>query len=252
MNLARLAVHTQGAPLILSKTYNHRKNKQQRNQNPVKPTTNGRQDINANSAADTVSVTSDESYTSTSSEQCLPRIIKPRKRRKKDRKNPPFEPTFQSSDSTELSSDGTSPEVPNSSRLLTFEFLVPETNFEYETPKLHHTFEEIEDVEDSKNSTTTRCQCRYCDPSGQIWDVDKTSYSSFLTPPERTDVFTFPDLSRLSLEDGQSRRTSSSDLEVSTQIVTSLNGLRDLEIKFFSTATSAACQKNAPVDIESC
>ncbi|XP_023287876.1 uncharacterized protein LOC111673920 [Orussus abietinus] len=27
------------------------------------------------------------------------------------------------------------------------------------------------------------CQCRYCDPSGLIWDVDRNGYSPFLTPP---------------------------------------------------------------------
>ncbi|XP_044762125.1 uncharacterized protein LOC123319299 [Coccinella septempunctata] len=231
-NLARLAVHTQGAPLILSKTYNHRKNKLQRNQNATGKPRNGE-----NKPADTVSVTSDESYGSVSSEQCLPRIIKPRKRRKKDRKTPSFEPpSFQSSDSTEVSSDGTSPEAVNPSRL-TFEFLL-----ESETPRLHHTFDEVEDLEeDSKVANATSCQCRYCDPAGQIWDSDKTHYSSFLTPPDRPDdAFPYPDLSRLTLEEAMPRRASASDLEVSTQIVTSLNGLRDLEIKFFSSA-SASC-----------
>ncbi|KAH0551234.1 GATA zinc finger domain-containing protein 10-like [Cotesia glomerata] len=27
------------------------------------------------------------------------------------------------------------------------------------------------------------CQCRYCNPSGLIWDVDQNGYSPFLTPP---------------------------------------------------------------------
>uniref|UniRef100_A0A6V7HWG0 Uncharacterized protein n=1 Tax=Bracon brevicornis TaxID=1563983 RepID=A0A6V7HWG0_9HYME len=31
------------------------------------------------------------------------------------------------------------------------------------------------------------CQCRYCDPSGLIWDVDQNCYSPFLTPPTSSD-----------------------------------------------------------------
>uniref|UniRef100_A0A0C9QF45 Uncharacterized protein n=1 Tax=Fopius arisanus TaxID=64838 RepID=A0A0C9QF45_9HYME len=31
------------------------------------------------------------------------------------------------------------------------------------------------------------CQCRYCDPSGLIWDVDQNCYSPFLTPPPSSD-----------------------------------------------------------------
>ncbi|KAK9879022.1 hypothetical protein WA026_003835 [Henosepilachna vigintioctopunctata] len=297
-NLARLAVHTQGAPLILSKTYNHRKNKSQRNQNgPKYPdgsfarTKNGKCETNNNNinfTADTVSVASDESYGSGNSDQCLPRIIKPRKRRKKDRKVPAFETSSTSTDSTEFSSDAASPEIVNPTQYLSFDgttAVFPDRVFDFyvgvdaETPRLHHTFDEVEDVDDSKGASTSRCQCRYCDPSGQIWDVDKTSYSSFLTPPDRSNVFTCPEFksslcrefSRLHVDAAKSagdegkdcddgeQRVPSSDLEVSTEIVTSLNGHRDLEIKFFST-TSADCNsartcnnrvKNS-IDIETC
>ncbi|XP_045461434.1 uncharacterized protein LOC123671564 [Harmonia axyridis] len=231
LSLARLAVHTQGAPLILAKTYNHRKNRQQRNQGQYRcPSGKPTKCDGPNSTADTVSVTSDESYGSTGSEQCLPRIIKPRKRRKKDRKNPPV-----------FHADVSSPESTTSP----FDFL------DAETPRLHHSFDEVEDLDEDSKSTT-RCQCRYCDP-GMIWDADKTSYSSFLTPPERTDAFVYPDLSALTLEDDgvKGRRASASDLEVSTQIVTSLNGLRDLEIKFFSTANDKVYHQKG-VDVETC
>ncbi|KAL3278607.1 hypothetical protein HHI36_016148 [Cryptolaemus montrouzieri] len=285
-NLARLAVHTQGAPLILSKTYNHRKNKIQRNQNggkyPESKPRSGKCETNNNNvniSADSASVASDESYGSGNSDQCLPRIIKPRKRRKKDRKLPAFEAALPHQD---FSSDSASPEIVNPNGFPSYDvsrqFDFPgfcDVQNESETPRLHHTFEEVEDVDDdSKTASTTRCQCRYCDPSGQIWDVDKTSYSSFLTPPDRTNVFTYPEfkpdlclvheLSLLRLDDKgavdncDSKETMvATDLEVSTEIVTSLNGHRDLEIKFFSTGGDSARKFGSnfgkdSINLESC
>ncbi|KAK3865079.1 hypothetical protein Pcinc_029285 [Petrolisthes cinctipes] len=80
--LARLALHTQGAPLVLATCSPQR-------HTPLCPTpqqgrevTDGEGSVPA--ASDAVSVTSDEG--STGHDNCLPRIIKPRKRRKKDRK----------------------------------------------------------------------------------------------------------------------------------------------------------------------
>ncbi|XP_028982164.1 myb-like protein M [Diachasma alloeum] len=35
----------------------------------------------------------------------------------------------------------------------------------------------------------TCCQCRYCDPSGLIWDVEQNCYSPFLTPPPSSSDF---------------------------------------------------------------
>ncbi|KAJ8973211.1 hypothetical protein NQ317_010768 [Molorchus minor] len=294
--LARLAVHTQGAPLILTKSYNHRKNKVHRNngvpstkmfdnsnakkQNKCQEQQNGA----SNSAGvDAVSVTSDESSGSANSENCLPRIIKPRKRRKKDRK-PPLLGRPLSQDG--FSTDSASPDIDNNpqgnpygsyrlsdpSPLLDRRHILNDIS---ETPKLHHSFEDIEELDDDSkdvngNQQTSTCQCRYCDPSGQIWDVDRNCYSPFLTPPNNnhTKTFQFPNLnldasytapispsesgclvrgmSTVSLEGDESKkappsRSSSSsscrDLEVSTEIVTSLNGHRDLEIRFFSLAS---------------
>lgn len=36
-------------------------------------------------------------------------------------------------------------------------------------------------------SGSAGCQCRYCDPSGLIWDVDQNGYSPFLTPPHASE-----------------------------------------------------------------
>lgn len=307
--LTRLAVHTKGAPLIVTKSFNHRKNKVHRNNNSgtntkVFENSNVKkqnkcpdQRQSNNISTDAVSVTSDESSTSNNSENCLPRIIKPRKRRKKDRKPPLLvRPYNQDGFSTESNS----PEVDNSqTNMLSLNQFVPFTFDFYgssykspksvslidrlyilgdiaETPKLHHSFEEIEEPDDSKdiNGNQSLCQCRYCDPAGQIWDVDRFCYSPFLTPPlAQTKSFKYPNLdfpnlnqmqdytspvsttclehsmSSVSLEEEDnsskkiptSRSSSSSscrDLEVSTEIVTSLNGHRDLEIKFFSLPTA--------------
>lgn len=64
-------------------------------------------------------------------------------------------------------------------------------------PKLHHNFDEVEDDDDGGLCVDsgglfpypcppTLCHCRYCDPSGLIWDVDQHCYSPFLTPPPPT------------------------------------------------------------------
>ncbi|KAL1464504.1 hypothetical protein WDU94_004146 [Cyamophila willieti] len=115
---------------------------------------------------------------------------------------------------------------------------------------------------------STVCQCRYCDPCGVIWDVEQRCYSPFLTPPAPNEPKLFinsirpvisgnltkshgtslllrrswSEPSESSLMTVRSRNKSDSyepnshDLQVSSEIVTSPNGHRDIEIKFFSTA----------------
>lgn len=231
-NLVRLA----GAPLIQAHRY--RKKKKSDNDNKSK----GASGV---AKSDAVSVTSDESA---NAENCLPRIIKPRKRRKKDRKPP--QPQRQDGFST----DSASPEACYNAPFA-FEFRVPNESYHdalFEAPKLHHSFEEVEEARDV-NGNQSNCQCRYCDPSGLIWDVDRNCYSPFLTTPSpstnppttKTKKFCLiHSFSSVSLdEDGSTK----SDLEVSTEIVTSPNGHRDLEIKFFSQTTNRQftdCLKN--------
>lgn len=135
-----------------------------------------------------------------------------------------------------------------------------------ESPSLHHFFEDVQESPDDRDLNRTSCQCRYCDPSGQIWDVERHCYSPFPTTlhPRRSfsisdvqdDIFgrsyesslspeIIEGISNLSFSSEAERtpppspRSSPGDLEVSTEIVTSLNnGHRDLEIKFFSTPIS--------------
>lgn len=147
----------------------------------------------------------------------------------------------------------------------------------------------LDDEDDAKSELSscapaTLCQCRYCDPSGVIWDVDQRCYSPFLTPPSPTDkipfskslpVFFDPAVQSLrqqapsyTLNDfgtmlrrswsdpssdinmgitrlfGQesynvSERSGEAQLQVSSEIVTSPNGHRDIEIKFYSSPSPA-------------
>jgi hypothetical protein len=63
-------------------------------------------------------------------------------------------------------------------------------------PKLHHNFDDVEEEEEELHVDSgalfpypcppSLCHCRYCDPSGLIWDVDQHCYSPFLTPPLST------------------------------------------------------------------
>nr|CAH7731463.1 unnamed protein product [Callosobruchus chinensis] len=299
-NAARRARRTdhgelQGAPLILAKTFNYRNKKVYRNGSSVvqqQPPAATKVFENSNirkhqtltnnnnasgSSTDAVSVTSDESSGSNNSETCLPRIIKPRKRRKKDRKPPPLLSRPLSQDG--FSTDSASPDVDNVNRLLYLPFsLDPYTSYRLpaeasqriidrlilgdvaETPKLHHDFEDVKEPDINGNQSTITCQCRYCDPSGQIWDVDRNCYSPFLTPPSNKS-FRFPSsspvstsclehsMSSVSLEEENTTPKkpvgTSRDLEVSTEIVTSLNGHRDLEIKFFTSSSSGANGKTS-------
>lgn len=328
-NLSRLAVQTQGIPLILSNKYHNRRNKH-RNGNFANPGTTGTlqtstqqggssggvqvnvkdlKDVGpvkgTTQCTDTVSIASDESCASNASDTCLPRIIKPRKRRKKDRKPQHHLRTLQvgaggdsaySSAQDTCSSNGSATSSPDIDY-----FVAPLNNyygFNYqhqqrqhkmlqeeknETPKLSHLFEDVLEDLDAKdlNGNETSCQCRYCDPSGQIWDMDvdylspsslnfgSTGYSDN-TPSNQADFNRAPSrpylrrhssdpqsllesLSTISLDDDCTSSSLSSassstssvpttllsapnspNLEVSTEIVTSHNGHRDLEIKFFS------------------
>lgn len=70
------------------------------------------------------------------------------------------------------------------------------TEDDSQEPKLHHNFDEVEDGDGGLYVDSgalfpypcppTLCHCRYCDPSGLIWDVDQHCYSPFLTPPPPT------------------------------------------------------------------
>lgn len=335
--LTRLAIHTQGAPLIQAGRYNGNRcrNGYNRDQTRVFRGDCGRWDAAKDSKApagvqsqnqacgsvDSSSVASDES--SGNSENSLPRIIKPRKRRKKDRK--PLTGTApipsSSNESNQYSGEQDQKAESNFKTYLPLCFEHESANAKENTKDLlggnslitivdekqsedlidtftsdEFPFGNLLDDEEDKDSelsaSATLCQCRYCDPSGVIWDVDQRCYSPFLTPPSPTDPklipfstslpLTFPHITPYVVESSSSQnpryyfnpdlgpvlRRSWSDpssnkkpanlqtpnaeseqekpdcrpcsplgLQVSSEIVTSPNGHRDIEIKFYSSSS---------------
>ncbi|KZC12351.1 hypothetical protein WN55_04202 [Dufourea novaeangliae] len=49
-------------------------------------------------------------------------------------------------------------------------------------PRYLHEYNLVGCEDGIKDGLGSSCQCRYCDPSGLIWDVDQNCYSPFLTP----------------------------------------------------------------------
>lgn len=349
--LTRLAIHTQGAPLIQAGRFGNNNNRCRNNFSRDQTTRVYRGEgvrwettKDAKTAVikegkdqpcgntDSSSVASDES--SANSENSLPRIIKPRKRRKKDRKpitgNTSVTSSSPNSDSPQYSRQpehNVEPstlkaylplcfehEVVDSGEHITCDLLSDNSRISsYEDKQNEDLIDPLtsadefplgnllDDEDDKSSEPATLCQCRYCDPSGVIWDVDQRCYSPFLTPPSPTDAkmpfsnplmvpfdsfrpynrqmavlessppsppsqFSFGgDLASLLrrswsdpspykkhdfqspiLECGRERRDSrppSAGLQVSSEIVTSPNGHRDIEIKFYSSSVPLDASK---------
>lgn len=331
--VSKLALHAQGAPLIIQNRQDRRKYNcapEQRQLRPQGNTENISRDrceptegnrlrnqqqqtrsvrSGRNNNTDAVSVASDESSGSTNSETMLPRIIKPRKRRKKDRKPNNIVPHDLASAALDLSGIdhcavsgiGASHGVYDESycremslpyrldvKVLEYPDPVPET---YRVTALGEALEAsrygLAEAASPAESAVSTCHCRLCDPVGQIWDADSiadlldenssgdfaptkledsmkvvgplgrrgtdtTLRRSWSDPssriPERretnnSETYSSPNLYSLF---PPTRRASSPEprsplaLEISSEIVTSINGHRDLEIKLFSTSPSAA------------
>ncbi|GBP14643.1 hypothetical protein EVAR_93512_1 [Eumeta japonica] len=322
--LAKLAMHAQGAPLIIQNRPDRRKyisapdprhhRLQQPQQLPAVDYRHHQQQpprsmrVPRNNNADTVSVASDESSGSANSETALPRIIKPRKRRKKDRK--PNNVTAHdlsagnldladaerrcgmtaiSAASRGLYEESYCGSAPLSYRLDVKVIDYPETATEnYPISALGEALEAtrfgLTEAASPAESAVSTCQCRYCDPVGQIWDADSVAdlldenssgdfaptkledsmkvvgpvarrgaetalRRSWSDPaaraPERRELASAspPTLaSNLYSLFPPVRRTTSQEprpslaLEISSEIVTSMNGHRDLEIKLFSSS----------------
>lgn len=247
--LSQLAVHTQGVPLILSNRHGSRRNKNNtRNNIPQKIEPIKKDNTRP---VDSISIASDESSGSNNSETCLPRIIKPRKRRKKDRK--PHNRTQNESGASSIVT--LKPYVPFCFKDKVYPpkyneiseksiVPLPFSDDLSETPKLHHNFEDVKGSEVENEAQLSLCQCRYCDPSGQIWDVDRHCYSPFLTTPTFSSSSpilvdrissTLEHLSSFSFDtEVEDEKEVDRCFEISTEIVTSANGHRDLEIRLFS------------------
>ncbi|XP_023941093.2 uncharacterized protein LOC112047998 [Bicyclus anynana] len=332
--VSKLAMHAQGAPLIIQNRHDRRKfttvpeqrnhrtvlppenitrdrpdpeNTRHRNQHQQQHQQQTRPSRGRNNNTDAVSVASDESSGSTNSETMLPRIIKPRKRRKKDRKPNNLVPHDLSSAALELGDVDHCTNMGSSlhgmyeksySRDMALQYHLnvnvvdypdpaPET---YRVAALGEAFEAtrfgLAEAAAPSESAASTCQCRYCDPVGQIWDansiahlLDENSSVDFAptkledsmkivgplgrrgadtmlrrswsdpsarTPERKTnssEAYSAPNLYSLF---PPPRRTSSPEprsplaLEISSEIVTSINGHRDLEIKLFSTSPPAS------------
>lgn len=375
--LSRLAIHTQGAPLIQANRYSNHNRNRNNNYNRGDPqvrlygggdmvvrrldaakdtsksgstniqTTTTTTTSTGNNNSDSLSVASDES--SGNSENSLPRIIKPRKRRKKDRKPPPAAVSSTSSSSSAAAATAPSPSsstvpsnqlpsdenlspVEEKSSVVTLQPYLPLCFDSYENPITELptietvqarlcTDKQLEDLtasvvdefpfgnllddeDDAKSELSscapaTLCQCRYCDPSGVIWDVDQRCYSPFLTPPSPTDKIPFSKslpvfldpavtsyrkqvpsytlndfgtmlrrswsdpssdinmgITRLFGHDSSSsserngEEQSVAQLQVSSEIVTSPNGHRDIEIKFYSSPCPASSVPKWPKQVD--
>lgn len=330
--VSKMAMHAQGVPLIIQNRQDRRKynnTPEQRNNRPSAHSESltrdrcepaeGNRPRNQQQAArtarggrnnntDAVSVASDESSGSTNSETMLPRIIKPRKRRKKDRKPNNIVPHDLTAAALELgdvdhcavSNLGAPHGVYDDSycremslpyrldvKVLEYPEPVPET---YRVTALGEALEAsrfgLGEATAPAESAVSSCQCRLCDPVGQIWDTDsiadllaENSSSDFAPTkledsmkvvgplgrrgadttlrrswsdpssrvPERreansNDAYSAPNLYSLF---PPTRQASSPEprsplaLEISSEIVTSMNGHRDLEIKLFSTSPPA-------------
>lgn len=177
--LSRLAIHTQGAPLIQSGRGQGRRPQKPQQKPPPKET----KETDAEPA---------------NSENSLPRIIKPRKRRKKERKPPQESAIVTLKPYTPLCSD------------------IPE-----------------EQPGSPGGEEIAECQCRYCDPLGVIWEANADSDGASWPGGEKEE------------ED----HSFGSGLEVSSQIVTSPNGHRDIEIRFFTTPPPQPQQPPRPVSV---
>lgn len=271
--LSRLAIHTQGAPLILAGHYGRGGNKGPQHmghkgpQVPLRlivpkhhpagpiltplasmrkepPKTPGSPPV-----SDNVSVASDES--SGHSENSLPRIIKPRKRRKKERK-----PSNSSSSPETESPPGGQP-----TSIVTLQPYVP-LCYEFDKFKQRAARKPADKVAplevrpdllhplllDEELQHPALCQCSLCDPAGLIFDVERLCHSPTLLSPPLYRVSSTPpigwrrdELFRTTSEPVVTKPTEycvQHELEVTSEIVTSLNGHRDIEIRFFVPSSS--------------
>lgn len=201
-SMSRLAKHTHGAPIIMSSRY---RSKSAKPMQPFGHENGNSRNYNANGFAKAPS--SDEAHNYDDSGYhpngtCLPRIIKPRKRRKKDRKpivgataasmenNPPTNPfTFASNQSPSGFMQNVN--ANNNSNSIAFHNQMSENNFKRpEQPNESVLFFNcdfdpssvlplpsstssspisLSNSSLSSSTNTSSCSCRLCDPNCKIW-----------------------------------------------------------------------------------
>lgn len=199
--LSRLAVHTQGAPLVQAGGRQAGKGRPYK----PRPKTEPKEGKTKERGGDTASVASDES--SANSENTLPRIIKPRKRRKKDRKPQGTQQPEQRTENTSIVT--LEPYTP-----LCYETFDPEK----EKPGVKVTVER----RPKEDGRCGECECSLC--CEPIEDRRESGGRRLYEREQNT-------------------------LHVSSEIVTSPNGHRDIEIKFFSVSPVSPPQPRSPAPV---
>lgn len=189
-SISRLAKHTHGAPIIMPIRYRNKSLK------PVQPFENGEvRSFNSNRFPKAPASDETQSYDESgyhANGTCLPRIIKPRKRRKKDRKpiavssmenNPPIPFTFASNQSNgflqskiaSINSDNTlmneyfkRPAARNDGNLFFNCDFDPSTFLPLPSSTASSPIS-LSNSSLSSSTTTSSCSCRLCDPNCKIW-----------------------------------------------------------------------------------
>jgi len=193
-------------------------------------------------SSDSCSVTSDEGLASGGSETCLPRIIKPRKRRKKERKlaflqqqqqqqqqQQPQQQSIATSGVDLLANQGDPlAQLFHSATLDP----APLTSLDCMTPP--PLWPGLDD--DIWNSAWYPARPSSLSPS---WSSGSSSRSSYWPDPAGSGSASY-DANPVACEP----LASSGCLEVSSQIMTSPYGHRDIEIRFFSSETAASPQQD--------
>jgi hypothetical protein len=201
-SMSRLAKHTHGAPIIMSSRY---RSKSVKPMQPFGHENGNSRNYSANGFAkapssDEAHNYDDSGYHANGIQTCLPRIIKPRKRRKKDRKpivgaaaasmenNPPTNPfTFASNQSSsafmqnvhannnsnafhsnQMSDNFKRPAPPNESNLFFNCDFDPSSVLPLPSSTSSSPIS-LSNSSLSSSTNTSSCSCRLCDPNCKIW-----------------------------------------------------------------------------------
>lgn len=249
---ANFAAHKHGAPLIQAAKYNRTGSsgggpgKKYAKKAPAEqPNFNGGKKNDGGS---------DES-SGAASENSLPRIIKPRKRRKKERKPvPAVQPLAVATASVPEQAVDRPPSTPSSMSSSTSSSPPPQSIPELSIPDVSpfDTIRLSADIKAVSLEDVSTCQCACCDPVGNVWDVGRRCFSPSLTRPEparrswsgepsspsSSQFFKIAAAATAEYTKTETAapvaRSRTHSLEVSSEIVTSPNGHRDIEIKFFT------------------
>uniref|UniRef100_A0A336KS27 CSON014348 protein n=1 Tax=Culicoides sonorensis TaxID=179676 RepID=A0A336KS27_CULSO len=174
-SISRLAMHAHGAPLIsIGNRYGNNNNNNQRkvmkkdalrtlslneekssymrhdNHNNTSVVDNGSSDTRSDENSQQTNTSNNGSGTN---ETCLPRIIKPRKRRKKDRKPTTVTDSINTVDN--ISNDN--------SKIILIENSCNNNNYSQNLPPTPS------DIVPSNNCS---CNCKLCDPLGKLWSIN--------------------------------------------------------------------------------